>query len=308
MRARAAALVALLLVVCSTASGTHSITAAPAPPQTDCVVRVVNLNAAMGYRAGKGNPAGTDATIADLKLLARDILGQDGDIANLQEMALPAARQLREILREWTGNEWQLNWAHAVDATFYAGRSKSEPPVYDSVSSGNAQLVRLGDGITSQRPITLDDANDDQGILLPTGARAFQGAEITTCWGVFDVFNTHLTLAKQASDEDRAADVRRIQETTESRPDPVVMTGDFNQTLDASGPNPLTMAAIEAFTTDYGYVDVGVSLGPTIDQKHPAQDSRRIDYILVRSLNTSAPERFASHESDHWGLAVTIEP
>jgi endonuclease/exonuclease/phosphatase family metal-dependent hydrolase len=299
-------LAALFVAGCTPASS-DSTTEPQAPPAPDCAVRVVNLNAAMGYHAGRGDPAGTDATAEDLDLLARDIVGQNGDIANLQEMALPAAQQLREVLGEKTGDEWRLNWAHATVATFYAGRSKGEPPAYENVSSGNAQLVRIGDGITSQRPITLDDANDDQGILLPAGGRSFMGAEITTCWGVFDVYNTHLTLAQQASDADRAANVLRIQETTESRTNPVVVTGDFNQTLGVPDPSTLTMAAIEAFTKDYGYLDVGATLGPTIDQKRPAQDSRRLDYILVRGLNAFAPERFVSHESDHWGLAATVE-
>lgn len=301
---RAALLTAVLAVAgCGAASGSDS---PPAPPPND-YVRVVNLNAAMGYRAGKGDPAGTDPTRADLELLAQDIVGQNGDIANLQEMALPAARELRQILRERTGDEWQLNWAHVVDATFYPGKDKNEKPAYDKVSSGNAQLVRIGDGITGQRPITLDDEHDDQGIVLPSGGRAFMGAEITTTRGVFDVYNTHLSLFRQHSDEVRAADVRRIQEFTESRTNPAVVTGDFNQTVGVPDPHRLTTAAIEAFTRDHGYADAGASLGPTIDQKQPEKDSRRIDYILVRGVVASDSVRFASHESDHWGLAATVE-
>lgn len=292
----------LLLAGCGDASGADSTVLAP-----DSIVRVVNLNAAMGYRAGKGDPAGTDATPEDLDRLAEDIVGQRGDIANLQEMALPAGRELQTVLREKTGNEWQLNWAHAADATFYPGRSRDESPTYDKVSSGNAQLVRIGDGIRSQKPITLDGENDDQGIVLPSGGRSFLGTEITTRDGVVDVYNTHLSLARQVSDEDRAADVRRIQETTESRRNPVVMTGDFNQTIDVPDPSRQTMAAIQAFLTDYGYLDTTAGLGPTIDQKHPDQDSRRIDYILTRNAPTTDTVRFTSHESDHWGLATTVD-
>ena len=295
-------LVAALAVVvagCGAASGSD---------QHDTLVRVVNLNAAMGYHAGKGDPRGTDATHADLDLLAQDIVTQRGDIANLQEMALPAARELATILRAKTGDEWQLNWAHAANATFYAGRSRTEKPAYDNVSSGDAQLVRIGDGIDAQTPITLDDANDDQGIVLPSGERAFVGAEITTAWGVADVYNTHLALARQVPDAVRAQDVRRIQRTTESRTDPTLVTGDFNQTLDPGDPSRLTMAAIQAFTRDYGYTDVARDQGPTIDQKHPEQDSRRIDYLFARGLKTTDTVRFASHESDHWGLATTIGP
>ncbi|MFL6121885.1 endonuclease/exonuclease/phosphatase family protein [Actinophytocola sp.] len=299
-------LAAVLVAGCGTATGPGPATSEPLPPPND-TVRVVDLNAAMGYRSGPGNPGGTDATHDDLVLLARDILGNGGDVANLQEMALPAARQLRDILRDLTGDEWQLNWAHAAYASFYAGRSKGERPVYDHVSSGDAQLVRIGDGITGQRPITLDDANDDQGIVLPSGGRAFQGAEITTSWGAVDVYNTHLALHQQVSDQDRAADVRRIQETTESRPDPTVITGDFNQTIDVPDPNRLTMAAIQAFMTTYGYTDVAEDKGVTIDQKNPEQDRRRIDYILTRGLRTTNTVRLVSHESDHWGLATTIE-
>jgi len=45
-------------------------------------------------------------------------------------------------------------------------------------------------------------------------------------------------------------------------------------------------AAIEAFTRDLGYTDVAADLGPTIDQKHPEDDSRRIDYVLVPETAT----------------------
>jgi endonuclease/exonuclease/phosphatase family metal-dependent hydrolase len=311
VRTRVAVLAAALLVTellvtgCESAGGAGPASTTPPPP--DGAVRVVNLNAAMGYRAGRGDPAGTDATAEDLDLLAGDIVGQRGDIANLQEMALPAARRLRTVLADRTGDEWQLNWAHVVPATFYPGKAKDEAPAYADVSSGNAQLVRIGDGVVRQRPITVDDANDDQGVVLPSGARAFQGTEITTDRGVVDVYNTHLALARQVPDAGRAEDVRAIQETTESRRNPAVVTGDFNQTVDVPDPSELTMAAIRAFTRDLGYTDVAADKGPTLDQKQPEKDSRRIDYIFVRGVATTDTVRFVSHESDHWGLATTIE-
>ena len=298
------AVVALLVAGCGNARGAGStIVSAGAPPPDD-VIRVVNLNAAMGYRAGKGDPAGTDPTAEDLDLLARDIVDQGGDIANLQEMTLPAARDLRGVLREKTGHEWQLNWAHVVNATFYPGKRRDERPAYENVSSGNAQLVKIGDGISAQKPITIDDENDDQGIVLPSRNRAFVGTEITTADGVVDVYTTHLALARQVPDEERAADVRRIQETTESRTNPVILTGDFNQTLDEA--NSQTAAAIRDFMRKYGYTDDAAGQGVTIDQKHPEQDARRIDYILTRGLTVTDTKRFVSHESDHWGLATTI--
>lgn len=307
MRLLAVVLAAVLLTGCGTASGSGTTSIALPPP--DDAVRVVNLNAAMGYRAGRGDPAGTDATHADLDLLAQDIVAQRGDIANLQEMVLPAARELAKILREKTGDEWQLNWAHADYGTYYAGRSRTERPVYERASSGNAQLVRIGDGIVRQSPITLDDADDDQGVVMPSGKRSFVGAEITTSWGVVDVYTTHMALARQVPDAERAADVHRIQQTTESRSNPAVVTGDFNQTIDMpNDPSRLTMSAITMFTDDYGYTDVARDKGPTIDQKHPEQDSRRIDYVFTRGLRATDTVRFASHESDHWGLATTIGP
>jgi endonuclease/exonuclease/phosphatase family metal-dependent hydrolase len=297
-------MVVLLVAGCSDASGAGSATARAGPPPPNATITVVNLNAAMGYRAGRGDPGGTDPTAADLDLLARDIVNQGGDIADLQEMALPAAQQLQGILREKTGDEWQLNWAHAVPATFYPGKRRDERPAYENISSGNAQLIRIGDGIDRQKPLTVDDANDDQGIVLPSGARAFVGAEITTANGVIDVYTTHLALARQVPDEKRAADVRRIQDFAESRSNPVIVTGDFNQTLDE--PNSQTAAAIEDFMRKYGYTDAAAGAGVTIDQKHPNQDARRIDYILTRDIRTTDTKRFVSHESDHWGLTTTI--
>jgi endonuclease/exonuclease/phosphatase family metal-dependent hydrolase len=279
------------------------------------VVRIVNLNAAMGYENSPGDPGGTDATDADLDLLANDILGQDGDIANLQEMALPAATRLRTILDEKTGDTWELNWAKSVQATYYAGKDRAEGPSpgYENVPAGNAQLIRIGDGIVDQEPITLDDQNDDQGIVLPSGQRSFQGAQVTTeHGGVVDVYNTHLGLADQVPDDQRAADVRRIQETTESRTNPVVLTGDFNQEVDVEPgrphESPRTVAAIRAFMDEYGYTDVARDKGPTSNQKRESRGQKRIDYILTRDVPTTRTVRFASKESDHWGLATTIEP
>lgn len=292
----------------------------PGVGNPDNAVRVVNLNAAMGYRIAAGDSAGTDATEEDLGLLADDLLKQHADIANLQEMAKPAAESLRDRLASATGDVWELNWAHAVNATYYPGEDEDEAPTYENVSTGNAQLVRIGDGVLSQEPITLDQENDDQGILLPSdkgdgNRRSFQGAEITTAHGVVDVYNTHLTLAEQFPDEDRARDVRRIQEVTESRANPVVLTGDFNQEIDyAAGqphPNPRAVDAVRSFLTVLGYTDVARDKGPTSDRKPesdetPFKEPRRIDYILTRGVRTLDTVKFVSHESDHWGLATTI--
>jgi endonuclease/exonuclease/phosphatase family metal-dependent hydrolase len=80
----------------------------------------------------------------------------------------------------------------------------------------------------------------------------------------------------------------------------VVITGDFNQPVDVvPTPSPLTVAAIQAFTTRYGYTDAAKDKGPTID-------AERIDYVLTRGVTATDVVRFASHESDHWGLAATI--
>lgn len=291
-------------------ASTNAPTTAPttAPNRVDSV-RVVNLNAGMGYKNSPGDPRGTDATDEDIGFLADDILGQHGDIANLQEMALPAAERLRTVLGTRTGDEWRLNWAYTVHATYYAGKEPGEPPSpgYENVPAGNAQLVRIGDGIRTQKPITVDGENDDEGIVLSSGGRSFVGAEITTARGVVDVYTTHLPVADRVPDGERAADVRNIQDVTESRANPVVLTGDLNQTVDDPDPSSLTQAAIQVFTREYGYTDLARDQGPTFDQKNPGTDTRRIDYILVRGVRARDTARFASHESDHWGLATTIE-
>lgn len=286
----------------------------PGPTEVthDDEVRVVNLNAAMGYKNSKGDSAGTDATTADFELLADDILGQRGDIANLQEMALPAARELREILGRKTGEKWELNWAFSVNATYFTGEKGETGPRedYKEVPAGNAQLIRIGDGITGQKPLTEDSEHDDQGIMLPSGNRSFQGAEITTANGKVAVYNTHLALADVA-DEKRAEDVVTIQEATEASSVPTVVTGDFNQTIDfvpgQPYPNRKMVNAIRAFMDTYGYADVAKDKGPTSNEKRKYLGSKRIDYILARGVATTDPVRFVSHESDHWGLAATLD-
>jgi hypothetical protein len=67
------------------------------------------------------------------------------------------------------------------------------------------------------------------------------------------------------------------------------------------------VAAIRAFITDYGYTDVARDKGPTSDQKYRNRVHHRIDYILARGVATTDTVRFVSHESDHWGLATTLD-
>jgi hypothetical protein len=103
--------------------------------------------------------------------------------------------------------------------------------------------------------------------------------------------------------------VRFIQETTESRPGPAVLTGDFNEVIDfAPGqpPNRQMVTALRAFVDEFGYIDVARDKGPTSDQKYKARIHSHIDYILARGIGTTETVRFVSHESDHWGLATTL--
>jgi endonuclease/exonuclease/phosphatase family metal-dependent hydrolase len=295
------------------------------PPQ-DTSITVVDLNAAMGFGLRPGNPDGTDATPEDIALLADDILKNPADIVNLQEMAVNAARDLRSRLAKKTGSEWQLNWAHSTFADYYAGKVAGEAPVWKGVSAGNAQLIRIGDGIRSQRPITVDDdrpaGEPDQGIMLPSSpkpdrGRSFQGTEITTEHGTIDVYNLHLALARDHPDEVRARDVEFIQQFTESRTNPAIITGDFNQTISISElyPGPggsKTETALAAFMQTYKYTDVAKDLGPTSNRQPDKGVKKlvraRIDYILARGVDTVNTARLESHESDHWGLVTTVEP
>jgi hypothetical protein len=238
-------------------------------------------------------------------------------VANLQEMALPAARELRTVLGEKTGDEWELNFSFSGNATYYTGqKGESGPrPDYRDVPAGNAQLIRIGDGITGQKPLTDDGKKDDgktpdQGIMLPSIGRSFVGAEITVPGGTVAVYNTHLALADQVADEVRAGDVLKIQEITEADSAPSVLTGDFNQTIDyvpgQPYPSQKTVDAIRAFMDTYGYADVARDKGPTSNEKRKFLGTKRIDYIFARGIRTTDTVRFVSHESDHWGLATTI--
>lgn len=59
---------------------------------------------------------------------ADDILDQRGDVTNLREMALPAAREPRTILAERTGDEWRLNFSFSSTATYYTGQEGESGP------------------------------------------------------------------------------------------------------------------------------------------------------------------------------------
>ncbi len=290
----------------------------PPPPASDGIVTVVNLNAAMGFKMGKGQSRGTNAKAEDLEKLADDILKQDGDVANLQEMAKPAAKEVARILKRRTGREWLLNWAGSGQNDYYRGEDEHEKPVYPQASSGNAQLVQIGDGVVSQRPLTIDtvpdsDKQQDQGILLQSGNRSFLGAEITTeRHGIVDVYNTHLARAKDETDEDRTKDIAQLQTRTESRRNPVVLTGDFNLEIDGKGEDgsPLTVAAVRSFMERYGYADVCKEFGGTSNFQFPERvlTPNRIDFILVRGVATHGSAKFESHRSDHWGLVTRVGP
>ncbi|MCP3804620.1 endonuclease/exonuclease/phosphatase family protein [Allokutzneria sp. A3M-2-11 16] len=290
----------------------------PPPPSSDGTVTVVNLNAAMGFKIGAGERRGTNAKPEDLEKLADDLVRQDADIANLQEMAKPAAKEVAAILARRTGREWRLNWAGSGKSSYYRGEDENEPPVYDQVSSGNAQLVQIGDGVLAQRPLTVDtvaasDGEQDQGVMFDSGGRSFQGTEITTeRHGIVDVYNTHLARSKDAPDEARAKDVVKLQGRTESRPHPVILTGDFNLVIDGKGDEdaPLTVAAVGTYMNRLGYADLGRDLGPTSNYQFPEYmvGRKRIDYVLVRGVATHGTAKFTSHRSDHWGLVTRIGP
>ena len=299
--------VAAAIVVAGCDSAAPRPTPTPTRTAAPDEVRIVNLNAAMGYKNGAGDPAGTDATTADYELLADDILNQRGDVANLQEMALPASEELRTVLEAKTGDTWELNFSYSSTATYFTGKKgESGPrPDYRDVPAGNAQLIRIGDGITGQKPLT-----PERGVMLPSIGRSFVGAEITMAGGKVRVYNTHLALADQVTDEVRAGDVRKLQETTEADDGPSVVTGDFNQTIDfvpgQPYPSPRTVDAIRAFMDTYGYADVARDKGPTSNEKRKFLGTKRIDYIFARGIRSTGTVRFVSHESDHWGLATTI--
>ncbi|MEU6642781.1 endonuclease/exonuclease/phosphatase family protein [Saccharomonospora sp. NPDC046836] len=298
---------------------TPPVTVAPAATS----VTVVNLNAAMGYHMGAGDPAGTDATAADFADLADDLLRQNADIANLQEMAKPAAEHVQQLLADRTGQRWALNWATSGKATYYEGKSAGEGPPdgYANALAGNAQLIRIGYGVQTQSSTT-----GDAGTMLepsmqqpddpkepPTG-RSYCGVALTTADGrTLEVYVTHLARDKDAESVKRVADIRQLQEFLAKRTVPVVLTGDFNESMDVpgGGPTESVIRALNEFTTRQGFTDVGSDLGTTSNEKGPAaqlEGTLRIDYILTRDLPTVDTMKFVSHQSDHWGLVTTLVP
>jgi endonuclease/exonuclease/phosphatase family metal-dependent hydrolase len=286
---------------------TPPMTVAPAAT----AVTVVNLNAAMGYHLRPGDPAGTDATAADFADLADDLLRQNADIANLQEMAEPAAKHLRRILAERTGQDWAMNWASSGTADYYEGKTPGEGPAegYAKARAGNAQLIRLGYGIETQVSTT-----GKAGHALPSGGRSYGGAELSIADGrKLGVYVTHLARDKDAPSTERVADIRAVQDFLAEREGPAVLTGDFNESMDVpgGGPTESVIRALNEFTSRQGFADVGHDLGSTSNEKGLAAElegTLRIDYILTRDLPTLDTVKFVSHQSDHWGLVTTLVP
>ena len=202
-------------------------------------------------------------------------------------------------------------WASSGTADYYEGKPGEEtpPPGYAGARAGNAQLVRLGYGIA-----TYVGTTGKAGHKLPSGGRSYGGVWLSTADGrELGVYVTHLARDKDAQSVDRVRDIRVVQEFLAKRSEPVVLTGDFNESMDvpAGGPTESVVRALNEFTTRGGFTDVGRDLGNTSNEKGPAaalEGTLRIDYILTRDVPTLDTARFVSHQSDHWGLATTLVP
>ena len=133
-----------------------------AAPPNDNIVRVVDLNAAMGFRAAR-RPGRHRRHPAGPRHCSPTTSSASAATSRTCRRWHCPPRRLRTILREKTGDDWQLNFAFTGDATFFTGRQGRDDPAGTTATSrtGNAQLIRIGDGISSQRPLTDDGKRHD---------------------------------------------------------------------------------------------------------------------------------------------------
>ena len=138
-------------------------------------------------------------------------------------------------------------------------------------------------------------------------------AEIDTAAGPLHIYDTHLSLSREA----RQRTAREITAFALRHPAPAVLVGDFNEIP--------SQEAIGHITREAGFLDAWPALHPedpglTFSADNPytgTDDSRRIDYVFLRlgdAAHLRACRRVADrpapdghHPSDHYGLVVDLE-
>lgn len=256
-------------------------------------ITVLNLNVAGGHGNAPYDGDGMDP--GDIDELATRIIEGDADVATLQEVWEQDLPALERELEERTGDEWDIHFAEAsskvrFEDDFWATAHLNQP-------FGNAVLVRRGEGVAYSEVAGREKIDSPGEVGDGSDGRSALAVRVHTAdGGSFVVATAHTDTANDIEDpEERAreiAEVRRFAEGVAGG-DPVVVTGDFNHTIDGDGP---TAEALQDYV-DAGYTDAG-DIGPTSN----FGNGRRIDFVFTsEGIFASRPERLEGDSPDHDG-------
>jgi endonuclease/exonuclease/phosphatase family metal-dependent hydrolase len=207
------------------------------------------------------------------------------------------------LLAEWTGLPVRYGAAHAFPLV--------DPGTGATVGSamwGNALLTRYGvtDGFVRGLPRAADeDQVEPAGVDHPLAGRRYADVEpghrearcaVGGRVGPVSVVTAHLTYIGH---EQRHRQVAALADLAAGLPDPVVVTGDLNATIEADEVAPLTAGLSDAFAA------AGVRPG---DSRRRSSGAVAIDHVLVRGVDVVACRvaTEAGDLSDHWPVVADL--
>jgi len=228
-------------------------------------------------------------------------------VVTLQEVAIlnvdGAIVDEPALLAEWTGLSVRYGAAHAFPLI--------DPATDATVGSamwGNALLTASGvtNGFVRGLPRAADDdpvepAGFDHSLAGVRYGDVEPGHRESRCAvggraGPVSVVTAHLTYIGR---EQRRRQVAALADLAAGLPDPVVVTGDLNATIEADDVAPLTVELSDAFAA--------AGVGPGDARRH-SSGSVAIDHVLVRGVEVAgcrvATE--AGDLSDHWPVVADL--
>lgn len=257
-------------------------------------ITVLDLNVAGGNGNSPRSSVGMDP--GDIDELAKRIVDGDVDVATLQEVWKMDIPKLEEELEKRTGDEWDL---HFVEASSKYRWDDGGWPVrgYANEPFGNVIAVRRGEGVAASEVVGREKIDSPGSVGEGSDGRSALAVRVYTAGGGSMVIATAHTDTSNdiASAEERGREISEVRRFAEgvADGDPVIVTGDFNSTIDGEG---ATGDALRDYL-DHGYTDAG-DVGPTSDYGN----GRRIDFVFAGDgLETSAPRRFEGDSPDQEG-------
>lgn len=281
-------------------------------------LRLMTLNVGGGKYNEWDNQKGFDP--GDVPGLARRILDEEVDVANLQEMFDGDVSALEDELEKQSGDDWTLAFAPAT----LKPQGGGQHGLYRQF--GNVIAVRTSwDSTPGATGLTLVDAERHklaEGPMFdfgdPQDARSMVAVTVETPAGERVTISTAHTDYGGVPDEDQARQIEDLRRHTEefadeSGGDHTVITGDLNHTVDEKSEAGAALREYEE-----AYENAGEDAGPTSDYGDEDAGAKRIDYVWTSNgLEPSGADRVEGDQpeipgpdenmSDHDGIVTDID-